>query len=123
VSALEIIGMVTVASAVLGAALWFFSRVLGAVNDPDATYVYLRSTETPAMHWEAKVLYDVWGCPYIADDYFKDVPACFEQALFKDGTTSDTPVYGTEWRHKSGPPVRFATKPAKPFAKSKRTEA
>ena len=73
------------------------------------TVVYLRSMRTPARHWEDDVLYDDWGSPYIKHGRYG------ETALLQDGKTSDTYLNGTEWRHKSGPPVTFPDKPTRPF--------
>lgn len=82
-------------------------------DDGGRTVIFLRSMKVPAKHWEAVVLYDAWGSPYVKCNGHG--AAWGEKALFADGRTSDTWLYGTEWRHKSGPQVKFPEKPSKPF--------
>jgi hypothetical protein len=90
----------------------------------NSTYVSMRSTRTPAQRWEARVHYDSWGVPYIPYSTFRSGAACHEQTLLRDGTTSDNYLYGTEWKHLSGPPVDFSRKaPRRAFAQSERTGA
>lgn len=79
--------------------------------NPGPTIVYLRSTSTPVQHWESKVLYDAWGTPYIKSEGSR--AQWGSTRLYSDGRTDS--VYGTQWKHKSGPPVTFGNKPANPF--------
>jgi len=51
--------------------------------------------------WECTVQYDAWGHPY-GTAHDRSV-----LKLNKDGTTADTAIYGTEWKHSSGPSVIF----------------
>jgi hypothetical protein len=95
-----------------------------ALRQGRGTYVSMRSTRTPAQHWEARVYYDAWGAPYVPYSTFRTGAACHEQALHSDGTTSDTHLYGTQWKHLSGPPVDFSRKaPKRAFEQSERTGA
>ena len=86
---------------------------MGLFNSAEPTIVFLRSMKTPAKHWEATVHYDDWGSPYVKGT--GSGASYGEKALHKNGKTSDTWLYGTEWRHKSGPPVQFPDKPSKTF--------
>lgn len=74
--------------------------------DRKTTIVYLRSTKSPAQHWEAKVEYDAWGKPYT--DINGHAASFGADVLFPNGRTSDSWLYGTQWKHKSGPPVDFS---------------
>lgn len=81
--------------------------------EDEQTIVFMRSMETPALHWEAPVLYDAWGTPYVAHQM--GVPG-MDKELKRDGTTSDTWLYGTEWKRKSGPEIKWPEpKPRRPF--------
>lgn len=81
--------------------------------DVSDTVIYLRSTKTPAQHWTGRVKYDVWGVPFVEGK--GTGPSWGTLRILEDGRTSDTWIYGTEWRHKSGPPVTFGKPPRNPF--------
>lgn len=73
---------------------------------PPSTIVYVRQTKATVCHrWESPVHYDIWGTPYISS-WEKDIGWRFPINLRPNGVTSDW-VYGTEWKHKSGPEVTF----------------
>lgn len=98
--------------AVLGVALvkLFDWSALFDSNVSD-TVVFLRQTKRAnCRHWEARVRYDDWGSPYV-----KCPEGIIEIALRPDGLTSDTIAWGTQWKHKSGPPVTFVRVPARAF--------
>lgn len=70
------------------------------------TRIALRTTDTPVHYWTRPVRYDAWGDPYVPS-FFLDVFAPLgvgEMALKPGGRTSRSWV---EWKHLSGPPVRF----------------
>jgi hypothetical protein len=80
----------------------------------EETRVHLRSMRSPAYHWDAAVQYDAWGVPFI--HHRANKAGASDITLHKDGKTSDGWLYGTEWRHMSGPPVEFGKPPLTPFA-------
>jgi hypothetical protein len=51
--------------------------------------------------WQAMVSYDRWGQPYAKAHDGKTIK------LYEDGRTGDFRLYGTEWRHASGPQIVF----------------
>lgn len=82
------------------------------------TTVYLRSMGKyhPAMRGEAVVKYDAWGSPYV-ENHNLSYPLRLAMMLHEDGTTDST-IYGTEWKHKSGPPVVWPKSiPKRPFGR------
>lgn len=97
---------------VIGLILIGLVVIIWAINPGGSkTYVYLRENKgTRCRHWESKVYYDVWNSPYV-----KNHGGFSEIALRPDNTTSDTFYWGTEWKHKSGPPVIFGKRPERPF--------
>ena len=91
----------------------FFKRAVES-SDPSETVIYLRSMKVPAQHWTATVKYDAWGHPYTNSPNGHGASfGCI--GLKRDGKTNETWLYGTEWRHKSGPPVVFKPAPSMPF--------
>lgn len=91
-------------------------RIVRAVFGEPPTRVYLRSTRCPAQMWENRVRYDAWGTPYTERRDLGSSSASWGVIVLRpNGKTDQTHLYGTEWRHKSGPPVDFRDPPKSPF--------
>ena len=95
--------------------LAFIERLFGV----ERTRVDLRNMKTPASRWSSTVRYDIWGTPYARGFFVTGPYWCWPITLHADGRTSATWDDGTEWRHKSGPPVRFTPKPKTLFPDEK----
>lgn len=81
-------------------------------QNKDETVVFLRQNKgVNCQRWESSVRYDSWGSPYVRDHYGWHIPI----SIFPGGKTSDNWLYGTEWKHKSGPEVTFGKRPTRPF--------
>lgn len=114
------LGLLVVFSFLLGGVLVFgmmqggrdrseFSSDNPFTNSPSqSTFVHVSSTKPPTARYVLKVQYDAWGNPYI-DGGSK--PRIASTAVLRSGGSTDDWVYGTKWKHKSGPPVRFGKKP------------
>lgn len=69
----------------------------------ERTVVYLRTYGiTPARFLESEVYYDAWGSPYVHGDAYH--AAWMTNELLPEGKTRRDYF---QWKHKSGPPVRF----------------
>lgn len=73
----------------------------------EKTIIYCRSTSTPVQHWEATVLYDLWGTPYIKGNGSR---ARWGIVVIEENGHTDS-VWGVHWKHKSGPEVTFGKQP------------
>ena len=76
---------------------------------PEDTIVQLRTTRFPAYTWKAKVIYDAWGRPYVAEKWHSIKADGWDNVLYKDGTAMG--LYDAQWKHISGPPVTFGEIP------------
>ena len=84
---------------VLGCPLIGYLCFMDIYNRMCKTWVYVRTTKCPAVSKKKMVKYDVLGQPYV-DGAHKDYATA---QLFPDGETEETRMYGTVWKHKSGP--------------------
>jgi hypothetical protein len=97
---------------VLAFLIWYYEPF-----NKNLTKVYLRATRDGVLwSWTARVFYDPWGNPFTERFEFGPQPSFWSYELKSNGDTSDI-LYRTQWRHKSGPLVRFGDPaPANLFA-------
>lgn len=75
-------------------------------RNSNTTVVYMRTTRhTPVGYWEAVVHYDAWGVPY-TNVKIGPSGSWGVKVLKPEGKTDDH-IYGSEWKHKSGPEIDF----------------
>ena len=83
--------------------------------DEKKTRIHICYTGTPVRYWNATVLYDAWGQPWIEGRMGDGYPACRDYLLRENGRlVTNGPVI--LWKRVSGPEIKFPAKPDDPFA-------